>query len=356
MKNGIVGSEFTKATANGIKEGSAVTITHDTDNKFDDKALGVYFNSERLGYIGKGTDLYDIDRTGFPKTGKVVDFYKKVEGDKFSRHEEGCIVSVNIEIEDDIKLFSEDNVKSFNEEGVVINFNEQTHTYTYNGKILTGCTTYIKKYVKEFDATAIIPNCEKSWKVPSKTIRNAWELGRDLASTFGISIHKAIEFEDLYGNYTKPKDGSRCFAIKHPAIQNIVAEFFVLYDKLGFQGEVFPEALVSDVENGICGLADRIIVKSREDKVCELFDYKINHSFDVHGEVKFENLPASLLLPETKLSKLALQLNFHQRMLEKQGWTVEGLHGFVYESEWKYYKVKELVGFNILTGKMEYQY
>lgn len=350
MKTKIVGTQFAKAEAIGIQEGSEITISHEPTNPFDENALAVAFNGEKIGFIGKGTDIYDIDRINFPKTAKVIDFYIKEEGDQFTKHQLGTLVSCNIELPDEVKLKGKDNVNSFNEENVVINFNEDSHTYTYKGKVLKGATTYIKKYIKPFDSELMVGRCAKAWNLPKGTIEDAWELNRDLASQFGTALHKALEFEDLYRSMKKPKDNSRCFTIKHPTIVKIITEFYELNEKLGFEGEIIPEALVSDVENGICGLADRILVTSWNEKRCRIQDYKVNHSFNVKGKESFINLPKGLVLESTKLSKLSLQLKFHATMLEKQGWTVEGVDGFVYTDKWEYYEANSLEGFDILKG------
>lgn len=240
--------------------------------------------------------------------------------------------------------------KSFNED-VNILFNEKRHTYHYNDIKLTGATTYIKKYLADFNSDMISAVCEKNWCVPKEEVKKAWQLAGDLSSSFGTGIHKALEYEDLYRNYKKPKDGSRCFVIKHPFINSIVQDFFNFYDELGFTGDIVPEALVSDIDNNICGLADRILVTSWENKTCRLQDYKVNHSFNVGGTEKFNHLiPYQLGFKGTKLNKLSLQLKFHKQMLEKSGWTVEGFDGFVFEDKWIHYEADMLDGFDIITG------
>lgn len=241
-------------------------------------------------------------------------------------------------------------IKSFNEDANIV-FNEKKHTYDYNNNKLVGATSYIKKYMAEFNNHMISSVCEKNWCVPKEEVKKAWQLAGDLSSSFGTGIHKALEFEDLYRKYTKPKDGTRCFVIKHPIINSIVQDFFTFYDELGFIGEIIPEALVSDVDNKICGLADRILVTSWENKTCRLQDYKVNHSFDVSGTEKFNHLiPYQLGFTGTKLNKLSLQLKFHKQMLEKSGWTVEGFDGFVFEDKWIHYEADMLNGFDIITG------
>ena len=348
MKTKIVGTQFSKSKAVGMQKGSKVEVVHDETNEFDKMALVVYFNREQIGYIGRGTDVYDINRHLFPITGNIIDFHMKQEGDQFDKHDLGTLVSCNIQIPDQIRIDLKNNKKSFNE-GLTINFNEDTHTYTFKGKVLVSATTFIKKYIRPFDSQQMIERCSYSWKIKNQDVSNAWDLGRDLAASFGTGVHKALEFEDLYRSFKKP-DSQRCFTIKHPAIKRIVDDFFEFYNKLGFQGEIIPEALVSDVAKGICGLADRILVTSWEKKTCRIQDYKVNHSFDKKGQVSFTNLPDGLKLDTTKLSKLSLQLKFHATMLEKSGWTVEGVDGFVYSDKWEYYEANMLEGFDILKG------
>lgn len=353
MKVKIVGTQFAKALAEGLMTDDVCQIVHDPTNPYDKNALKVLYNNEHLGFIGKGTDLYDLDRASFPMEATVVDFLRKTPGDKFKNHKEGTIVSVTLEIENVVELLEENDVTSFNED-VVINFNEETHTYTYNGKVLTGATTYIKKFIKPFDSDEIAGRCVRFWDVPKSTILDAWEIERVLAEQFGTAIHKAIEHEELYSSHIKPKKNERCFKIKHPMIQKIVKEFYELIDSLGHKGDVIPEALVSNVEEGHCGLIDRLLIVNAKEKICRVQDYKVNHSFDTYGQVEFVNLPHGFSLPPTKLAKTALQLKFYAKMLEKDGWTVEGADVFVYADKWRHYEADMLTGLNIVTGKIEY--
>jgi hypothetical protein len=348
MKTKIVATEYSMASAEGMEEGSNITISHDKVNKFDDNALAVFYNNERLGYIGRGTDLYDASRDTFPMKGRVVDFYMSEEDDKFTRHLTGTLVSCNIEVDDVVALDSENDIASFNEEGVVINFDETPHTYTYEGRVLKGATTFIKKYIEDFKSDQIASRCEQHWGLPKKYIQDAWSLAGDLSSSFGTGVHKAMEFEDLYRFHTK-KNGERCFTIKHPVIKRIVEEFFVMYNNIGFEGEVYPEALISSVRHDQCALADRILVIDREEKICRIQDYKVNHSVEKKGSIELKNLPKGFeKLPTTKLTKMSLQLKVIEQMLSLSGWTVLGFDIFVYCDGWEYYEIDPLEGFTML--------
>ena len=58
-------------------------------------------------------------------------------------------------------------------------------------------------------------------------------------------------------------------------------------------------------------------------------------------------------LPTTKLGKLSLQLKFQAQMLEKQGWTIEGMDGFIYADGWEHHIVDMLEGFDIINGTIQ---
>jgi hypothetical protein len=350
MKTKLVGLSFKKFVPDtDFQEGVSLTITHEPSNKFDTQALLVDYKGTELGYIGKGCDIYDIARDNFPMEAKVVDFYIRNDiNDSFTQFQIGELVSVNLEVADVVALDSENDIASFNEEGVIINFDETPHTYTYEGRILKGATTFIKKYIEDFQSDVIAGRCANHWNLPKKYIQDAWSLAGDLSASFGTGIHKAMEFEDLYRFHTK-KDGERCFTIKHPVIKRIVEEFFVMYNNIGFEGEVFPEALISSVRHDQCALADRILVIDREEKICRIQDYKVNHSVEKKGSIELKNLPKGFeKLPTTKLTKMSLQLKVIEQMLSLSGWTVLGFDIFVYCDGWEYYEIDPLEGFTML--------
>jgi len=245
-------------------------------------------------------------------------------------------------------LLEKNNIKSFNED-LIINFEPIDHRYVYKDRIISGATTFSKRYIEEFDSEEVADRCEVNWQIPKETIEKAWQLSGDISRGFGTAIHEAIEYELLYRRNLK-KNGERCFNIKHPIIKAIVKDFFIYAKTLGLRGKSFPEALVSDVENDVCALVDNLIVTDQVRKECVLVDYKVNVNFSQNGTTYFKNLPQEITLPTSKLSKLALQLRIQEQMLEKSGWTVIRKIGIVLQDEWKHYEVKDLKGFDMLNG------
>jgi hypothetical protein len=183
----------------------------------------------------------------------------------------------------------------------------------------------------------------KSWGVEQQDIKDLWDSNTRLSSSFGTVVHHALEHYDrfmklgeiiqekreLLENYAMPK---------HPILKSIVMGFKELYKGVG---EIIPEALITDVSSGYCGHADRILIVDKENKICRVQDYKINvGSESISSSSKalkpFNELPAN------KITKYQLQMSFYSNMLEKSGWTVQGLDVFVLEDTWKMFNLEVL--------------
>lgn len=233
--------------------------------------------------------------------------------------------------------------KSFNEE-VEIGFDPIAHVYSYDGKQLTGATEYIKRFYKPFDVETISSVCESKWGVPQQIIKDIWEANGELTSDFGNVVHKALEqyhkYMEMGEVITSKKEGEEGNYVlpKHPILKAIV-EGFLAIDKS--KGKIVPEVLISDVKNGICGHADRILIIDEKKKICRIQDYKVNiNSEEIDKSCKvltpFDKLPAN------KLSKYQLQMSVYANMLQASGWSVEGLDVFVYEDTWKHFELPVL--------------
>ena len=234
-------------------------------------------------------------------------------------------------------------IKSFNE-GVEVNFEPLAHVYTHNGNMLTSATTYIKRFYKEFNKSAIAGASAKAWGVDEAHLGNLWESNGVLTSAMGKVIHSALEhydkFKELGDTVKAKKELEENYAMpKHPLLRNIIKGFIEI-DKV--EGQVFSEVLVTDIENGVCGTADRIkVVGDIKDKTCWIEDYKINiESEKIDKSMKCLEPWADL--PSNKLSKYNLQMGIYANMLQKSGWKVLGLRVFVFEETWKSFELPVL--------------
>lgn len=228
--------------------------------------------------------------------------------------------------------------KSFNED-VYVAFNEYNHSYFYNEKKLENATTFISKFYKKFDAENISQASAKAWGVDQGELKDLWKSNAVLSGEFGTAIHKALEHYDKFQALGKKiqdkKSLPQNYALpKHPVLLSVI-EGFLEINKT--EGEVIPEAMITDVKNGYCGTADRVVVVDKKNKVCDVEDYKIN----INPEEEDTNLkplqPFNELTPN-KLTKYRLQMSFYANMLQKSGWTVRKLRVYVFEDSWKTYE------------------
>ncbi|MBP7118577.1 PD-(D/E)XK nuclease family protein [Candidatus Woesebacteria bacterium] len=232
--------------------------------------------------------------------------------------------------------------KSFNE-GIEINYDPIAHSYVFKGKTLVSATEYIDRFYKPFDSEAISKVSANAWGVEQESVKGVWDSNGDLTSAFGNVVHKALEHFDKYqamgamvqANKSLPEN----YALpKHPILKSIIEGFMAVNKTVGTP---VTEAMISDVESGVCGRSDRILILDQEKKVCRVQDYKVNVNSE---EVKSQNkaLPPFADLPANKITKYQLQLSLYANMLQKSGWTVEGLDVFVYEDGWKHFELPVL--------------
>jgi len=234
-------------------------------------------------------------------------------------------------------------LKSFNED-IEVDFEPVSHTYTYNGKKLSGASGLTASFYKPFDAVKISEACGKAWEQDPADIQGLWKSNGDVVSLFGTAVHKALEHSFEFGDLgvsisKKKKDGSNPAIIKHPYIWGIVDDFKGLYASLKFKGEVVTEAFISDVENGFCGQADRVLITGK--KKCRIQDYKVNVEAEVESP-KMKALKPFDTLPKNKITKYQIQMSIYANMLQKSGWEVEGLDVFVLDDGWKHHSLEVL--------------
>lgn len=232
---------------------------------------------------------------------------------------------------------------SFNEEGINILFDPIKHEYSHGGNSLQGATDYIKKFYKPFDGDTISGVLESKWGVPQQVIKDIWKGNGDISSAFGNLIHAALEhyynFKDMGEVIASAKKEKYNYALPaHPILRAIIEEFIAI-DKA--KGKIKSEVLITDIDNGLCGHADRVEIIDEKKKICRVGDYKVNiNSEEIDSNSKV--LAPFASLPANKLSKYQLQMSIYANMLQSSGWKVEGLDVYVYEDTWKHYELPVL--------------
>lgn len=333
----VVGISFRPTKNDKIQVGSPVQIVHDKTNQYSGRAIAVQFEGNTLGYIGeKGNAQHEKIFAVLPLEGKVSTISRLLPGESFQKFQEGEIT--HLEVEFAMASDASGKTKSFNE-GVPILFLPAEHKYVYDGRELVSATRYIKRWIQEFDQDKMSGMCAEKYGCSQEDVLKFWKGNGAVASTFGTSIHNALEHYEKFkwlGEIVQgQKDLPHNKALpSHPVLRKIVEDFY----KQDLQsGKVECEVLVTNIERGLCGTIDRLLITG--EKRCRIQDYKVNiGAAAVDNNMKL--LGQMVELPKTKLTKYQLQMMFYARLLQLSGWTVEGLDAFVYEDEWKHYELE----------------
>lgn len=322
-----------------VQNGDAVKLIPDPDNQYDKNAIGVWWKEQRIGYIGARKDkdgLTDIDKVN------NSEIYEATVNDA-SRNDEGELLGVGIQIgEPDVSELKDGELFSFNEPTEKFNFDKHAHKYTLvkdpTKKLISG-SKIAEPYIVPFDKEGVAASCSGYWGISQEDILEQWNRGTE--ANLGTALHEVLEF---YFNGLKhglnPKTGKSYFMPKMPFVADFIESLEELLKKLPKEENSIQEPLVSNANKGYVGFIDRLSIIDAEKKICRVQDYKINHSVDKKGEVKF--LEPYTHLETTKLSKIRFQLSFYAKLLEWSGWTIQGLDVLVWDGQWKHYEVEPL--------------
>lgn len=217
--------------------------------------------------------------------------------------------------------------------GTELLFDPIFHTYhDRDGNKYLGGSTFAGRYKSPFAGEIIAQRMATKNGVEAKDILAMWALNANASSTFGTSVHAALQ---LYGEYVELsksiKDGSDESALtSNPVLRPIVEAFFTDERK---QERAFYEVLVANPAERASGLIDRVV--SEEDGVF-IEDFKTNSDVS-----KAETVlpPFKGVVPSNSLGIYWLQLSYYARCLMAHGRNVKGLriHHWTGD-EWKPYE------------------
>lgn len=193
-----------------------------------------------------------------------------------------------------------------------------------------------EQFYAEFESKEILEAIKKKHGLTDaqvKQIEAMWECNSQASTNFGNSIHYAMENYDR--NYqlgdkiksvktfkTKPDEiGANKALSRNPVLKKIVESFHELF---GGDYVRFSEEFVWDREFKLCGSIDRIKVIDLKKRIIRIQDFKTDA--DVH-EKKYQlsTSPFKATMGNELLDYHWLQLSFYAFILQRAGWTVEGL-------------------------------
>ena len=189
-----------------------------------------------------------------------------------------------------------------------LNFDEETHSYTWNGKKLLSTTTYIERFSAEFD-TYFASEAKGKKNLRSDIhdkrtgtyYRNRWKYQRDEAANAGNRVHS---FADCYPNFDLP------LCNKERGVIEFYAELDAKYVVL------FTELRVYDKSTLRAGTMDGLLLNTETGNLV-VIDWKTN-SRNINECYQGKKLKDPFGdLYATSLSKFAIQLSDYANLINK---------------------------------------
>lgn len=194
-----------------------------------------------------------------------------------------------------------------------------------------------------FDEEQILEAMVKKYEVKKEDLLAMWAINSDASTNFGNAIHYAMENYDKnqalgekVRNYVKKptkKDPEGVLSAnkalnRNPVLKRIVESF---HEKFGGDYIRFSEEFIWDKGLKLCGSVDRIKVVDLKKRIIRIQDFKTDA--DVN-ETKYQLTTSPFydltqgenpVMGKTLLDYHWLQLSFYAFILQRAGWTVEGL-------------------------------
>lgn len=215
-------------------------------------------------------------------------------------------------------------------------FDEESHTYTYDGKQMFGVTSFLHRFVKEFDEAYWLPKKAADLGITEQELKKQWDDKRNRSCDLGHNVHTYIE---TFYESKKP------ILPKHDeeALERI-AKFHSIYEsKLKQLTSVGSEIRVFSKRWNLAGTIDKLYLLKKAGIVG---DWKTNKKIKTDDDYTFNNylLPPFNKLKENEINKYSLQISLYRLLLEEAGIDTE--YGFVChlppEGDAKIYKLKDL--------------
>lgn len=208
--------------------------------------------------------------------------------------------------------------------GETVLYDDAQHLYTdKEGNKLVSGSEFSKRHQKPFDSELMSGVVSKKYDVPQDKILDMWKRNSEISTTFGTSLHLAME-QWFLNNKNGTEKG---YHLPKPSFLRRAVETFPLKE-----ATVIPEAFVSDVKNGMVGQVDGLVERIEENEngesmfIYDIIDYKSDN--DVKKNIKHH----------------AIQLNFYRQILENAGFNVGKLSIWNYamgekKEEWTEYPI-----------------
>jgi hypothetical protein len=200
-----------------------------------------------------------------------------------------------------------------------------------------------EQFYQEFDSTEILKAIKEKHGLTDKEVEQLqamWDINSQASTNLGNSIHLAMENYDRNFGLgdktkkvkkfkTKPDEvGANKALSRNPVLKKVVESFHELF---GGDYIRFNEEFIWDKGLKLCGSVDRIKVVDLKKRVIRIQDFKTDADIN---EAKYQLTTSPFYsltqgdnptMGKALLDYHWLQLSFYAFILQRAGWTVEGL-------------------------------
>ena len=220
----------------------------------------------------------------------------------------------------DINNRKEEIISTFKDAFSFIEYDDPSHTYTWDGKPFTPVTTEKKKYLPNVNWEFMARKTAISRGVTVQEIKDLWHFNKVKGGTRGSTVHNYIEnflqeidedvVLDPWVHTLTEKQREEYIADIH----TMIGQFSDYYEDHPHLVPVLSEYQVADKDMLVAGTIDQIFLNTDTGKL-EIWDWKTNKQFtDGYGKKlkkPFNKFKA------TKLNEFSVQLNLYKYMIEK---------------------------------------
>lgn len=212
-------------------------------------------------------------------------------------------------------------------------FDEPTHIYTYKGKKIFGVTSFLERFIKQFDSDYWSKKKADEEGITQKEMLERWDAKRDRSCDLGHTVHDYIEqfYEKGQTTLTKDKEANER-----------IEKFKIIYnERLSKLESVGSEIKVFSKVWGLAGTIDKLYLWENSIIVG---DWKTNAKIKTDKDFAFGKLLYPFeKLKENEINKYSMQISLYQLLLEEAG--IESDYGFIChipnDGDAKIYKLKD---------------
>lgn len=197
-----------------------------------------------------------------------------------------------------------------------IKFEEKRHKYfTEDDKELISVSAFVDQFKHKPDWDKIAAKVAKSQGKTKKEILDLWEMKRVKGTEAGTIIHADKEYKLTNDEFIYEQ---RLLNKRICEIQDGFKWSFSL--KEIENNNVYPELIVYDLENMVCGQSDKVVIK---DNTINIFDYKTDKSIEWKSYSSEWQKPTKFKTPISHLdqcngNEYSLKMSMYMYMLWKQ--------------------------------------